>query len=135
MRIHTDKLTTGDFYDAAKVAGVTISSNSMHNSRSRDHAFDFSLRGSSARYPMGGNDGTGKSATWDEWGVFLAHLFSIDPDARVANVYEGKESFDYKTFARFDNGKPSDMHGDHRWDYHAPFTQACGKCSAKSRHK
>ena len=135
MRIHTDTLMTGDFYDAARVAGVTISSNSMHNSRSRAHAFEFSLRGSSARYPMGGNDGSGKAATWDEWGIFLAHLFSVDENARIAAVYENAEMFDYKTFGRFSDGVPSDVHGDHRWDYAAPYTQACSKCSAKSRHK
>lgn len=133
MRIHTDTLLTGDFYDAARAAGVTLDRNSMHNSRSRDHAFDFSLRGGSNRYPMGGDDGRGKAATWDEWGIFLSVLFARDPKAIVPKVYDGLAEFERKTHHRFSEGdRPVDMHGDHsRWQFLAPYTFGCTKCDAK----
>jgi hypothetical protein len=133
MRIHTDTLLTGDFYDAARLARVTIYSNSLHNSRSRDHAFDFSLRGGSNRYPMGGDDGSGlKAATWDEWGIFLSVLFGKDPEAVVSRIYDGLVQFEQKTFYRFSEGDhPSDMHGDHKWEFFQPYIQKCAKCSAK----
>lgn len=125
---------TGDFYDAARKAGVTIYSNSMHNSRSKDHAFDFSLRGDSSRYPMGGDDGSGlRAATWDQWGIFLSWLFAVDPWAVVPKVYDGLNEFERKTFDRFSEGEhPTDMHGDHgRWEFVEAYVFKCPKCSAK----
>lgn len=136
MRIHTDKLTTGDFYDAARKAGVTIDRNGMHGSRSRAHAFDFILSGSSNRRQNFGGDG--QAATWDEWGIFLSWLFAVDPDATVPGVYDGLGEFERKTFARFSEGDhPVDMpvhHGkNHRWEFVAPFVFACknSECAAK----
>lgn len=135
MRIHSDILCTGDFYDAARAAGVTNNHVSMHNSRSRDRAFDFSLRGDSARYPMGGDDGSGKAATWDQWGIFLSVLFARDPKATITKVYDGIAEFERKTFHRFSEGDvPVDMHGDHKWEFFAPFIQKCAKCDAKMTH-
>ena len=136
MRIHTDNLLTGDFYDAARAAGVTISHNTMHNSRSRARAYDFSLRGDSRRYPMGGRTDDGHAATWDQWGIFLSVLFGRDPNARISAVYEGLAQFEAKTFHRFSEGDvPVDMHGDHKWEFFAPYVQKCKHCTAKFTHK
>lgn len=135
MRIHTDTLTTGDFYDAARKAGVTIDRNSMHGSRSRVRAFDFILSGSSNRRQNFGGDG--QAATWDEWGVFLSWLFAVDPSA-TTQPYDGLAEFERKTFSRFSEGDvPVDMpvhHGkNHRWEYISPFVFQCKNtnCHAK----
>jgi hypothetical protein len=135
MRIHTDTLTTGDFYDAARKAGVTIDRNGMHGSRSRARAFDFILSGSSNRRQNFGGDG--QAATWDEWGIFLSWLFAVDPNATVPKVYEGLAEFERKTFARFSEGDvpPDNAHPskNHRWEYVSPYVFKCKntECHAK----
>lgn len=94
MRIHTDHLTTYDIHNAALVANVGILDFSVQGSRSRGISMDVWLSGS--HYAAGQHDHETPAATWDEWGVFLAELFKIDPDAKCGH-YDGRDDFIAKT--------------------------------------
>jgi hypothetical protein len=142
MRIHcSNDVTTSTIYAAARHARVDVTI-TEHGSRSRDHAFNVKLEGESRRRPNGGASGAGSgyAATWDQWGVFLAFIFDVDPRTKCwayANVWD----FDAKTRYRFspdgnDRAEgsdfwPNDAHGDHRFEFAGvPRQQSCTKCSA-----
>lgn len=136
MRIHSDTLTDADLYRAAEEARVTLVDMTRKGSRQRDHAFNVVLRGESNRAPNFGNGspmGHGKrAATWDQWGVFLAALFDLDPDM-LTPYYRNAEDFHYQTSHRFAGGWPTDAHGDHTFEWIAPRVFGCTKCSAVKR--
>lgn len=140
MRIHSDTLTPADVYAAARAAGpgvgVTVT---RHGSRSRSHALDVKLTGTSSRRPNSGNGGRFRdddpgapyahAATWDEWGMFLARLFDVDPAARCWAYPGGRVDFDAVTRGRFDTLTPDEQHRLHRWDFDRGarvLTCACG---------
>jgi hypothetical protein len=149
MRIHSDDLTHTDLLDAARIARVYFDRQTLHGSRSRDHAFDVILTGESKRRP---NRGTSAdrynpdyAATWDQWGVFLAVLFERDNEMSVP-YYDSYSAFHYQTGHRFVLGVsdpegdetpshwPSDAHGDHRFKYNGtPYERKCTKCTAVQR--
>jgi hypothetical protein len=117
MRIHSNTLSHNDFQHAARVAGVDIMTLTVHGSRSRATAWEFALSGSSP-YRGGGNIGNYQGATWDEWGIFLAHLFTVDPQAHCgANSYQSAEHFNWVTGNRFATLTPGQQHKRHRWDW------------------
>ena len=140
MRLHTNSITREDLYAAANHAMVQISL-TEHGSRSRDHAYDVHLTGSSNRRPNSGNYGADNdvyAATWDQWGVFFAWLFDVDPGMIAGTpkrpTYNGRDDFHDKTYGRFEwtdrsNQRdywPEDSHGNHSWN-----GRACRKCSAQ----
>lgn len=130
MRIHTDTLTYSDMTHAAMAARVNFTTIQQHGSRSRDHSFDVILTGESRRRQNGGED---MAATWDQWGVFLAYLFDKDSEAKCW-AYSDASQFAYRTVYRFEDGWPTDAHGDHRFQYDGmPYTQKCTKCTARNR--
>jgi len=147
MRLHTDTIELHQVHQAAHVARADITI-SVHGSRKRDHAFDVKLTGESRRRPNGGSSNSEYAATWDQWGVFLAHLFAIDPRMTCWAYRDGRDFFT-KTAARFgasavsNNGEdlgfvalgwPEDAHGDHTFRYAGtPYEQRCTKCSAVQR--
>lgn len=150
MRLHTDKVTFSDLYAAASVAQVSMETFTQHGSRARDHAFEVKLVGTedahSARRPNSGRYGRGYgdiyAASWDQWGIFLRHLYEIDPTMVCGSptrpVYANLSDFDYKTDGRFlinAGGAamwPLDEHGDHRWQPGSEVrTRECTKCSAR----
>ena len=106
MRIHSDTLVRADLYAAlAAIPGgdVGISCEtppSLHKSRSRDHAYSVALRGHGVRHTRRPNTNTGGSgeyaATYDDWGFWLAELFSRDPNA-IAGPYKGAADFERQT--------------------------------------
>jgi hypothetical protein len=139
MRIHTSA-TLADVREAGKVARVEFVTLTEHRSRSRERAFEVILTGESSRTRNWHNQG--KAATWDQWGVFLGHLFAVDPKARCW-AYDGAHDFHYKTACRFVDRSadvdyatepvfwPADAHGDHSWE-HSPVTgTTCRRCSAR----
>jgi hypothetical protein len=89
---------------AARFARADVVKLERHGSRSRDHAFDVKLEGESRRRPNGGSSGveygSGYAATWDQWGVFLAVLFDLDPNA-LTPYDSGREAFTARTHERF----------------------------------
>lgn len=109
MRIHTDHLTTADVYRAAHHARVDVVELTEHKSQSRDHSFNVKLEGESRRRPNGGASGrgyaSGYAATWDQWGVFFAILFDIDPGMICGTAkrptYADREDYARKTNDRF----------------------------------
>ena len=133
MRIHTDTLTASNVQTAATTARVTLDRFTEHKSKSRDHAFDITLQGESKRHQ---NGGTGKAATWDQWGVFLAVLFDMDDSLSIPRAYAHDSDFHYKTANRFAaiGHFPHDAHGDHKFEYvGTPYSQTCKKCTATVR--
>lgn len=128
MRLHTDSLNAGDIYEAAREAGVGVEICEPHGSRSRSHAYEVQLSGSS---PYSAQSGQWKTATWDEWGEFLIALFNRDP-AMVAGRaskpgkstwgYDGRDEFYDKTaemFARHQRWEQ--LTGQHRKGHTAPW--------------
>lgn len=131
MRLHTDNLTSLDMWAAAAIARVDLEM-TTHGSRSRNRAFNVTLRGESRRRPNGGSYGATSdyAATWDQWGVFLAELFDRD-NSLATGFYTDADTFHRMTAGRFETGWPEDAHGDHRFKpYGFPGTHKCTKCSA-----
>lgn len=157
MRIHTSTLTYSNILDAAREARVWIEQQTQHGSKSHPRAFEIHLTGESRRKPnrRGAGDPDAYAATWDQWGVFLAALFAVDPDMVCGTVkhpiYASGEDFADRTGDRFgapetvmtDDGYrdvftsfgwPDDAHGDHTFRYQGkPGEQRCTKCSAVQR--
>ena len=141
MRIHSDLIDSTHIYAAARESRVSVEDISRHGSRSRDHAYNVNLSGESRRRPNRSHAPDEYAATWDQWGVFLAHLFDVDPNMTVPTMYKTYDDFTYRTYARFtkigggwDKFWPEDAHGDHRFEYMGfPGMQGCTKCSAVQR--
>lgn len=134
MKIHTNKINGGDLRDAANIAGVSFAKNDLHGSRTRDHAWKIQLHGTSSRRPNSGHSGAadGYAATWDEWGIFLAHLFKVDPEI-VCQQYNGAAEFRRKTGGRYATLTKEDQHRNHKWEFAGvPREQEC-KCGAVRR--
>ena len=119
MRLHTDKVTEADLADAAQAAGVELHRATRHGSWSRNHAFEVTLEGSGREGGAYGNV-DGRVGTWDEWGMFLAHLYRIDTDM-IAGPYQHNredeyESFDFLTGDRYRDLTPKGQHKRHKWE-------------------
>lgn len=137
MRIHSDILTTLDIYDAVNgLPGVYVDV-TEHGSRTHAAAFEVSLEGNGYAKNTGkyGADSYVNGATWDEWGVFLARLFELDPNARCGSAkyptYRDGHDFHAQTGDRFAELElPADTHRQHNFQSFAPGQTKCTKCSA-----
>lgn len=115
MKIHSNFLTAQDMLSAAAYTGVRLVEFDTVGSRSRAHAFTFSLTGTSSHNRGFGAEG--KAATWDEWGIVLGRLFKIDTAAHTGkNGYLSAEHFHWQTGDRFRSLTPADQHKRHRWE-------------------
>ncbi len=133
MRMHSDIITETDFHNAAKRAGVTIEHLSVHGSRTRARAFKFYLSGSGRN---GGQWGAQdyQTATWDEWGIFLGHLFARDAFAHCGrNSYIGADDYHWQTGDRFHSLTPDEQCKRHKWESLMPYVHECSKCNAIRR--
>lgn len=141
MKIHTDTLEERDLWAACRaagMAGVSMEKCDRKGSRSKDHAFNVSLRGNSTRRP---NPGTGGryyddgefAATWDEWGMFIHALYVIDPDAMIGQ-YGNRTVFEDATAMRFETLTAQTACPGHHWKYAGPMIQACTKCDATNNY-
>lgn len=119
MRIHVNHDATHIYaaLNAAKDEGgvensIYFDRFELHRSQTHPRAFevhlgtDTKLPGSKRRPPNSGSYGAGGefarwAATYDEWGWFLAALFEADPDAKVGNIYHGRNHFHEITRYRF----------------------------------
>lgn len=140
MRIHSNTLTTQDFHDAAKAAGVAVVDLTEHGSRSRARAFNFTLTGSgSYRSQWASSDH--KAATWDEWGIVFAALFDVDPAAFAGSKswgYEGRANFHWRTGDRFRTLTPSRQHKRHKWHGYGTVvtgSYAVAECDCGALHR
>lgn len=124
MQIHTnnpDAVADAIREAAAKLPGV-YADITAHGSRSHAGAVALKLEGNGYRvnpgWAYGDRDTFG--ATWDEWGVVLAHLFAADADAVAgtprAPIYDGATDFHDQTGERFASLEmPTDTHKRHTW--------------------
>jgi len=111
MRIHGN-ITSRDVYEASGKATVATGANvyvercEEHGSRSRARAYDVKLSGDGTLSKRRTNAGTRYApqteyaATWDQWGWFLAHLFSVDPTIKCW-AYAGLDDFNARTDHKF----------------------------------
>lgn len=122
MRLHT-RLFRFDVAEAAGyVSTVTVARLSEHNSRTHERAYDVVLAGSGN---TGGQWGSydDKTATWDEWGIFLGELYRRDPamrcgSSRRAPVYANADHFVWATGGRYDElFTVAGQHLRHRWEH------------------
>jgi len=139
MRIHTDIITRGGIPGAGVAAGLYPHNLdvSEHGSRTHARAFEVHLTGTSHRRPNNRGTSDDYAATWDEWGMFLADLYRLDPGMMCGNAkhptYCDADDFDYQTAGRFDTLTPADQHRDHGFRYAGvSCEQACG-CGAVRR--
>lgn len=137
MRTHTDTISSTDIYAATRAAGMTGVSVTFtsHGSRKRDHAFNVNLTGTSSRPLNTGKYGADQSgdtaATWDEWGMFLAHLYSVDPNMD-ATYYADAADFHRQTGDRFRTLNATDQCPNHNWNHVQSIGgHECSKCSAR----
>lgn len=97
MKIWADNLTTDDLY-ATLPDGVYLEHVEIKNPRKRARGWDVHLTTDHGRYANSGQWGASheKAASWDEWGVWIARLFEIDPGAAMT-YYTGRDDFYAKT--------------------------------------
>lgn len=134
MRIHSDTLQLWDLTDAVRSipTGVTFRAPvTTHGSRSRHHAFEVHLTGHGRTGGQWGNVDGKKTASWDEWGMFLARLFVRDPQLTIPGVYADLDEFRDQTYDRFISEEqdgygtpwhlvvndPYPIHHNHRWNW------------------
>ena len=115
MKIHTDILSYEAIRSATVTAGAVYTVNLERvGSKSRDHAFKLALTGTSGR-PA--NFREHEAATWDEWGMVLAYLYSIDPAMHCGkHSYQSAAHFHWVTGDRFKTLTPPLQHKLHRWE-------------------
>lgn len=133
MRLHTN-LDENTIRGAARLAGAGLLRLSHFRSRSANHGWDVVLSGHGI---TGGQYGTldGKTASWDEWGIFLAALYWRNPSARLG-PYLHADHFTWSTMGRYEALSPADQHLRHKWryDHHtAAYTAAECPCGAGRR--
>lgn len=139
MRIHSSVLTEADLSTATVLAGQTVRlvKLEVHGSRKRERAFEVALSGSGNYGGMYGNLNY-PTATWDEWGMVLAEIFRVDPEA-IAGPYECGEHFRWATTGRYDGMLPTDQHLRHSWEPlglsagGSYFVRECRTCRATLR--
>lgn len=101
MKIHSDTLTESQLYTAKRGLPVYLETVCV-GSRSRNHGFlvrlsadrdDLHRRAAnSGQYGASSNTIGEVAATWDDWGVWIARLFLLDPNA-IIGPYKGRNHF------------------------------------------
>lgn len=114
MRIHTSLLSETDMRQCAAVAGVRFARFAIHGSRSRSHAFEIVLTGSSSYRTQASGCEDDYAATWDEWGIFLGEIFRRDYGAH-ATYYASAEEFHWMTGDRFRGLTCGEQHKRHKF--------------------
>ena len=110
--VYTDRLTTHGSRKRKGAVDVTLGSTSGESFISAPvlaylegyGATQSQINKAKRRAPRsGGQEGAGaapelsRSATWHEWGAFIAELFAIDPEA-IIGQYEQADSFFWQTY-------------------------------------
>lgn len=142
MRLHSSTLTRDDIAAATRAAGMTgvHAEISTHGSRVAARGFEVKLFGTSPRMPNTGRYGGGRyggdtAATWDEWGMFLAALFDLDPAMIVGPggrpAYADAAAFHAATCDRYRELTADRQHRTHRWQSNGAGWQLCAGCDAE----
>ena len=102
MRLHTNGIEHADTIRnamrsaAGNAPDVSVTSVTEHGSRTHRKAFEVALQGHGSRHRKNNASNTGKAATRDDWGWFLAALYAIDGDM-VAGPYKDRSDFARQT--------------------------------------
>lgn len=124
MKLHTCAIEAEDLHNAARTAGVTFDVLTEHGSRSQRRAWTVKLYGSSGRLPgFGRGDREHDAASFDEWGLFLAALYLVDPLMRAGH-YESAEHFHWCYDDRYVLLTYAEQHRQHKWS--AGYPDASG---------
>lgn len=114
MRIHSNNITRTDLHRARVVAsagghGIVDFQDAptRHGSRSHSEAWNVKLEGDGSVQRRRTNFGRAAygeqapyAATYDAWGWFLGHLFTIDP-TMYAGPYKGEADFHAQTRCKY----------------------------------
>lgn len=104
MRIHTDTMSKAEVASHLGMPDdVTVHVTGQHGSRSHRIAFEVALRGHGKRHtknPATTEKIDGKSATWADWGQYLANLYRMD-GTMVAGPYQNRDHFHRVTKGQF----------------------------------
>jgi hypothetical protein len=107
MRIHSDTLSTRDLFHALdEVATHTGSAVDLlkaekYSSRKRARALEVQLSSDGRlTHCRTMSDRNAYAATWDQWGWFIAHLYSVDRDA-IVGPYADFQDFHRQTSYKF----------------------------------
>lgn len=108
MKVYSDKLTRADLYGALPGPSLYLEATEIRGARVRSRGWTVrleALRGA-GRFRNSGQYGaeSTRAATWDEHGEWMAALFAIDPDARIA-VYDGRAEFERVTKGEYGRGQ------------------------------
>lgn len=140
MRLHTSRIASQlEIYEATKGLDGVYAEVTAHGSRSKEYAYEVSLEGNGYRKNTGLYGAAENfAATWDEWGVVIARLFDLDPDAFWGTAkrptYANAEDFHRATGERFRSLElPDDTHKQHRWDPIGDRHYSCHSCTATHR--
>jgi hypothetical protein len=100
MIIRSNQIQREHIGRAARLAGVNFQNTYSHDGyfepireftpRRYQFGYEVFLTGSSPY--AAAHDQTEKAATWDEWGVFIDALYTVDPAAQIGH-YTGREHF------------------------------------------
>lgn len=150
MKLHTDTLAPRHIHAATGPLPGVYADVEPEGSRSRDHGYVIHLtadqRKGRRRTNNTGHRGSGYeseyAATWDEWGLFFAHLFTIDANLICGENYSGVDHYQWCTGNRFIGTggilNVGTAHDQHRWVWdgsnHRWHQSTCkGKCGAIRR--
>jgi hypothetical protein len=139
MRLHTSTVTYSDILSAAYVAGAVVNECTGHGTRqaSQSHAFEVKLAGTSF-YRMQ-SDRDQYAATWDEWGIFLATLYKLDPRMVAGRTYADAHDFHWQTGGRFTTLTHERQHRRHHWGFgdgaDSYDARTCTVCGATVRYR
>lgn len=96
MKIYSSILTPALVYAALRESNeendVIVESFREFSPRKGGRGFELYLEGLGARHKRARNGRGGKAATWDDYGLWMARLFKIDPAAKIAH-YDGLNEF------------------------------------------
>ena len=87
MKVYSKVLTADDIWAASRgIDGVCIDDSNVRSFRPRagGNGYEFYLEGYAFHHLRRRNNRDGYAATWDEWGIVIARLYEIDPDARIS---------------------------------------------------
>lgn len=106
MKVYSDVLTSEDLRETLPTQVGFDRIQRIGRPRVRKNGWDVRLTGSSPRHRNSGQYGAATwadtpPATWDEHGAWFANLFTVDPNAVVAN-YRGSEDFHKATRYKYD---------------------------------
>lgn len=96
MRIYSKVLSPADIYGELRLAietnDVVIESYREFTPRAGGRGYEVYLEGLGARHKRARNGRGGKAASWDDYGLWMARLFKLDPAAKISH-YNGVGEF------------------------------------------